>query len=403
MRRCGKGEGSDETLGVPAQTELQRPLRAIVTRITRVLEKQRLLLRDDETYFLDLELADGFEPLLGAAVHDRIAVSPHTGPRRSPCAPSRLTHQRTPPTPLQALEWQHDSRQTSAPGLVSDPLVSMPILRQHRRAVGCFTYPPRSRRRREAAASMSCNASAFWIAASACAVLILSACGEESGTATPQRTNVLAPDASVRWPYSFVQAPFVHPRIVEDLSTWLSDVGDQVVAINLLDAQGSNRYYRSIDVNEIDYGCPYVYWESDGERGRFGYQYVGMTESRVHVLYTSSWGGGSGVFTNLMLLTITSDAGIDWNGQAMIRAGRERLLVNKLGQIGLSDRWTGDLRVAGNTLTIGPDRGWFSVSGGTGGGGREYERVLTIDVRRPGALNFGAPEYACSITSGVQQ
>ena len=46
---------------------------------TRALEKQRLLLRDDQTPSLDLEPADGFEQLLGAAVHYRIAVGPHAG------------------------------------------------------------------------------------------------------------------------------------------------------------------------------------------------------------------------------------------------------------------------------------------------------------------------------------
>ena len=37
------------------------------------------MIRDDETASLDLEPADGFEQLLGAAVHYRIAVGPHAG------------------------------------------------------------------------------------------------------------------------------------------------------------------------------------------------------------------------------------------------------------------------------------------------------------------------------------
>ena len=63
----------------PAQPELQRLLHTIATRVTRALEKQGLLLRDDQTPSLDLEPADGFEQLLGAAVHYRIAVGPHAG------------------------------------------------------------------------------------------------------------------------------------------------------------------------------------------------------------------------------------------------------------------------------------------------------------------------------------
>ena len=108
------------------------------------------------------------------------------------------------------------------------------------------------------------------------------------------------------------------------------------------------------------------------------------------------------MFKGLMLLAITSDSGIDWNGQDVVKDERERLLVNKLGELGLGDRWAGDLRVIGNTLTIGPDRGWFSVSGGTGGGSSAYERVLTIDVRRSGALDFGVPDYTCAVISGLR-
>ena len=63
----------------PAQTELQRLLHTIAIRVARALEKQGLLLRDDDTPSLNLEPADGFEQLLGAAVHYRIATGPHTG------------------------------------------------------------------------------------------------------------------------------------------------------------------------------------------------------------------------------------------------------------------------------------------------------------------------------------
>ena len=43
----------------PAQTELQRLLHTIAIRVARALEKQGLLLRDDDTPTLDLEPADG--------------------------------------------------------------------------------------------------------------------------------------------------------------------------------------------------------------------------------------------------------------------------------------------------------------------------------------------------------
>ena len=66
-------------VAAPTQAELQRLLHAIATRTTRALECQGLLIRDDETASLDLEPDDGFEQLLGAAVHYRIATGPHAG------------------------------------------------------------------------------------------------------------------------------------------------------------------------------------------------------------------------------------------------------------------------------------------------------------------------------------
>ena len=66
-------------VAAPTQAELQRLLHAIATRVTRALERQGLLIRDEENPSLDLEPADGFEQLLAAAVHYCIATGPHAG------------------------------------------------------------------------------------------------------------------------------------------------------------------------------------------------------------------------------------------------------------------------------------------------------------------------------------
>ena len=66
-------------VAAPTQAELQRLLHAIATRVTRALERQGLLIRDEENPSLDLEPADGFEQLLAAAVHYHIATGPHAG------------------------------------------------------------------------------------------------------------------------------------------------------------------------------------------------------------------------------------------------------------------------------------------------------------------------------------
>ena len=176
------------------------------------------------------------------------------------------------------------------------------------------------------------------------------------------------------FPYSFDKAPFISPRIIQDLSTWISDSGDQVVAINVLEAQGSNRYhgdahvgeghppYVSTETTTVDFGVTNNAW--------FGYHFIGMTKSGVYVLETSDSGGGSGVFRNILLLTFEDDDGIvcDWEKTVARHLNkRKRLLINKLGEIPLGDRWDGELKVEGDSIIVGKDRGWFSVSGGTGG------------------------------------
>ena len=177
--------------------------------------------------------------------------------------------------------------------------------------------------------------------------------------------------------FSFAREPYINPKIIQDFSTWISDKGDQVVAINVLESQDSNRYFGDVQVRKTDGQNPFVYLETttveNGETNRqeFGYNYVGMTKSGVHVLYTSDWGGGSGVFKNLLLLAFEYDNGIgyDWDKRE-IRSDGKRLLLKKLGEIPLGDRWDGELKVEGNSIFVGKDKGWFTVSGGTGGGNR---------------------------------
>jgi hypothetical protein len=91
------------------------------------------------------------------------------------------------------------------------------------------------------------------------------------------------------------------------------------------------------------------------------------------------------VFVNLLLLRIEDDKGleVDWEKQT-VHPGARRVLLRKLGEIGLGDRWDGELKLTGDKLFIGKDKGWFSVSGGSGGGRLsqdQKEYLLTIDLR----------------------
>ena len=203
-------------------------------------------------------------------------------------------------------------------------------------------------------------------------------------SAPPRREGLDTEHGRPDLPYSFSKPPYVHPKVVQDLMTWLSDSGDQVVAINLLDSQDSNRYSGEVKVRESEGEAPYVY-VTDG-REKFGYEYVGTTTSGIDVLCTSDCGGGSGIFMNLLLVRWEEEMGIDCDWQDLtVRPDRKRLLIRKVGEIALGDRWAGKLEVRGNDLFVGKDEGWFTVSGGRGGGALSYDRkdrVLKVDLSR---------------------
>ena len=160
--------------------------------------------------------------------------------------------------------------------------------------------------------------------------------------------------------------------------------GDLIVSINLYDAQGSNRFFSESDF-KVKYPAdkkfnPIVFF-NEGEEV-FGYQYIGKTETDIHLLHTYYSGGGSGVFIDIMLVTLIADYGVVFDiKRSIIKATRKRLLIKKLGEISLGDRWSGNLKLDGNNLFIGKDVGRFA---GTDSGGRFSEkpkdRVVKIDI-----------------------
>ena len=175
--------------------------------------------------------------------------------------------------------------------------------------------------------------------------------------------------------YSFKQAPFVHPNIVGDLIGNLSDDGDQVVAINLLDSQDSNRYFGKIFVTpQTDPLVPSWPWASsfdrepdvDEERGDFwgqefyAYRYLGSTQSDLDVLHEKHSGGGSGVFNSLVFVRTEAGYGVDYPllrdiDSRQSAAGpefRHRELIRIVGKIPLGDRWRGTVEVVGDDVVV---------------------------------------------------
>lgn len=198
---------------------------------------------------------------------------------------------------------------------------------------------------------------------------------------------VAASPAEKDRPLSFTEPPFVSPRIVKDLSTWVADRGDQVLAIDLTGSQGSNRYFGEVETAARPGQKPYVYSripaDSPDEKGaEFGYQYIGRTAAGIDVLRTFANEGGSGFFEELLLVKIQADR----RGSALETTGaggermtfkRRRLLLRRIGAIGLGDRWEGTLEVKGNRILIGENTGVLRHVDPT------KSRVVTIEPGPP--------------------
>ncbi|ELA4932455.1 hypothetical protein ACJPQX_22705 [Vibrio vulnificus] len=151
--------------------------------------------------------------------------------------------------------------------------------------------------------------------------------------------------------YSFISDTYISPAIIEDLNGWLSDTGGQVVAVNIADSNGSNRYFGDITVESVADGYPIVRFQ-DNEK-TIVYQYVGCSFSGVHILRLTSNYGGSGSFNYLMLLTLTTDSSVDFERETKATS-KDRLVVKKVGSISLGDRYNGHISYKWGFLHISP-------------------------------------------------
>jgi hypothetical protein len=157
--------------------------------------------------------------------------------------------------------------------------------------------------------------------------------------------------------YSFVEDRWINPLIIDDLSGWLSDVGDQVVAIDINGANRSNRYFYDELLIDKEVAPPRVTVHHKTES--FSYQYVGCSFTGVHILQTWAYGSGSGVFCNLVFVTLTNDISVNFEPSSIERT--ERLIIKKIASIPLGDRYDGRVLYKWGVLSIGSCTSFQSI------------------------------------------
>ena len=139
--------------------------------------------------------------------------------------------------------------------------------------------------------------------------------------------------------YSFTESSYINPAILEDLNGWISDLGDQVVSININDSNESNRYFGDVSVTQHSSGNPIVEFVENETTLR--YQYIGCSFSGVHIIKLVSNYGGTGCFNSLLLVTVSSDTSVEFENTHPIK--KERLVIKKVGSIPLGDRYNGQV------------------------------------------------------------
>ena len=157
-------------------------------------------------------------------------------------------------------------------------------------------------------------------------------------------------------PLTFWQVPLVSPKIVHELTSWISDREDQVAMIHLTEAQDHPKFRLSEDHGEsvyADLSDPNAVYGGWDRPEFFRYSYLGEDQaSGVHFLETSECTGGMATFISVIAVQLIEDEGLsfDWATQTVHK--KRRLLLKKVGGTLLSDRPTIDLTFQDGALHL---------------------------------------------------
>jgi len=199
------------------------------------------------------------------------------------------------------------------------------------------------------------------------------------------QSRVTVPNADFKC--SFNKPPYINPSIIEVMSGVTEQQIYPVAAITLWDnlwernifLGGSNIKVHLLGnetnaAGEVYPQAPFVYEETTHGEGEFtnsylfGYQYIGMTHSGIYVLRTRNTNRdyGSSSLESLIFVSFeyVNRVYLDPNEakvKGKVRLDRGQLLIKKLGEFVLGDRYEGSVRVRGDKIFIAKDEGMFAA------------------------------------------
>ena len=158
---------------------------------------------------------------------------------------------------------------------------------------------------------------------------------------------------------SFDREPWVHPKMIWELKPWMSDPGEQMLALNVSNSVGSNRYFEDIEMRTLEGGRELLFYKAkNGEHLQFGYIYHGMSDSGIHVLEVVESSHGSGTFISLFLCQLNWEPSFGIKN-GLLQVVGERQVLKLVKEITLGDRWMGRIELEGDLLKVGKDEGRF--------------------------------------------
>ncbi len=145
----------------------------------------------------------------------------------------------------------------------------------------------------------------------------------------------------------------IHPKIIEEFSTWLSDSGDQIVAINLENSQGSNKYCCMGDFSttlSAEKILTATIKKPDDEW--FSYKFHGATDNGLLLVETIYGTSGSGVFSELVIFRAKEIPVLELSETEISQSDKKRVYLEKLFTFLLGDRKQHSIKIEGNLLNL---------------------------------------------------
>ena len=148
------------------------------------------------------------------------------------------------------------------------------------------------------------------------------------------------------------------------MATWPTP-GSIWVTVDLKAAIGSNLYF-----DEIKQDRSWISQKSASNE-ETGYTYFGTTENGLLVIQSAFSSGGSGNFMHLHILDVAAAPAFDFEGNLY-----QRINLTNLRSIPLGDRWSGEISIDKNTITVATTRSGPADDSGV-------RRTQTIEATRP--------------------